>query len=73
MYPEYEMTPTALGRHKSGTVATLGSRFKGKAAVFDWRAEAGVQFGSRAPAPTWAAQRPDTKTKLAYQGDGEVG
>jgi hypothetical protein len=68
-----DMTQTALGRQKSGTVAPFGSRFKGKASVFDWRAEAGVQFGSKAPAPTWVAQRPDTKTKLAYQLDGEIG
>jgi hypothetical protein len=68
-----DSTMTAVGMQKSATVVTLGSRLKGKAGVLDYRAEAGVQLGSKAPAPTYAAQHPDTKSKLGYQLDGELG
>jgi hypothetical protein len=64
---------TAVGMQKSGTVATLGTRFKGHVSLLDYRAEAGLQFGSKALAPTYMAPRPDTRKKLGYQLDGEVG
>ncbi len=66
-------TSTALGRQKSATEATLGARVKGKAAIVDYRAEAGFQFGKKPIAPTFLVPRPDTKSKTAYQLDGEIG
>lgn len=56
---------TGAGR-KGGTEVTLGLRAKQKIEAFDYRGEAGLQFGSR-PGPVEAA------TVLAYQIDAELG
>jgi hypothetical protein len=41
--------------------------------MVDYRAEAGVQFGSKPVVPTLAALTPDSRSKLGYQLDAEVG
>jgi hypothetical protein len=56
---------TLAGR-KGGTEVTLGARVKQALDAFDYRGEAGLQFGSR-PRPLESA------SVLAYQADAEVG
>jgi hypothetical protein len=68
-------TPTV----KSATDVTLGARAKQKVGAFDYRVEAGLQFGSRPAAVTGtvpATGEPpelDPVTVLAYQVDAEAG
>lgn len=57
---------------------TLGARIKQKVSAFDYRLEAGLQFGQSSALPLSAANVPasgsiDAQTALAYQADGEVG
>jgi hypothetical protein len=52
---------------------TIGSRVKGAAGAIDYRAEAGIQFGSTPVTPSFAAPEPDARDKFAYQVDAEVG
>lgn len=49
-----------------GMRLTLGSRFKGMAGMFDWRAEAGIQVGSKQSADTTVAAQ-------GFQLDAEAG
>jgi hypothetical protein len=68
-------TPTV----KSATDLTLGARAKQKVDAFDYRVEAGFQFGSRPAAATMSVptgtEPPelDAVTVLAYQVDAEAG
>jgi hypothetical protein len=64
---------TTVGRQKAATEMTLGARVKSKLDLLDYRAEVGVQFGKKSPVPTFAAPLPHTRSKFAYQLDGEVG
>ena len=51
---------------ESATEVTLGARVKGKGGAVDYRAEAGVQLGTRLAGMT-------SRDVLAYQGDLELG
>lgn len=64
---------------ESATRFTLGSRIKQKISYFDYRLEAGLQFGQTRPGrPATGADVPadsevDSDSVLAYQADGEIG
>jgi hypothetical protein len=75
--PANAMSPTY--RRENATEATFGARAKQKIGLFDYRAEAGVQTGSRPRAvPAVNAMTPATQTVqdvnvLAYHADLELG
>lgn len=64
--PDPERDPAVMERDPASDV-TPGVRVKGKAGVFDYRAEQGVQLGTR---PDVDGEAPDV---FAYQGDLELG
>lgn len=66
-------TVTTTGSQDAATFVTLGSRVKGKASFLDYRAEAGIQFGKRPVAASFAAPNPNPQKKFGYQLDAEVG
>lgn len=59
--------PPTTANQAGATFFTLGTRIKQVVSSFDYRLEAGLQFGS---SPVAAA---DARDKFAYQADGEVG
>lgn len=65
---QVDATDPTQGRSHRATAlqVTVGTRVKGAAGQFDYRAEAGVQLGSRVVVNK-------TESVFAYQGDGEVG
>ncbi len=60
-------TPPTTASQEAATFATLGARVKQQIDSFDYRVEAGVQFGT---APATGA---DAVDKFAYHADGGVG
>jgi hypothetical protein len=72
-------TPPATYGREGAAQTTLGARTKQKVGIIDYRAEVGVQAGTRAGAiPTASASAAPAKEQanqkvLAYQGDVEVG
>ncbi len=65
--PVNAMDATQGRRHRATALQlTVGTRVKGAEGQFDYRAEAGLQLGSRVVVNK-------TRSVLAYQGDGELG
>lgn len=61
-------TPGASYTRSGATEMTFGARIKDKVGDLDYRAEAGIQFGTRAAVGATASQ-----DVFAYQADAEVG
>lgn len=59
-------------QREGATLFTLGARAKQKINFFDYRLEAGLQFGESPGAPNPGGVA-DAATTLAYHADGEVG
>jgi hypothetical protein len=66
-------TSTTVGDLDPATEVTVGARISGKPSPFDYRAEAGLQFGKRSVLPSFAVPAPDARSTLAYQVDAEAG
>jgi hypothetical protein len=64
---------TVVGDQDAAWEATLGTRVKGAFEPFDYRAEAGFQFGTRSVVPTFTRPEPADLDRSAYQVDAEVG